>query len=285
MTEASRSSQPPIVLSIAGFDPSSGAGATADLQVFASHGLFGTACLTALTVQSTVGVDRIEAIDPQLLHDMLHCLAADMPPAGIKVGMLGNAAITQTVADFLRFLHRQDRAIPVVVDPVLRSSSGELLLAEDALILLMEQLLPEARCVTPNRSELAVLLGRPQLADEDLTEAAAELLARTGARSVIVTGGDAKQPIDLLLEPNQAPVWLTGERIQTSATHGTGCAFSSALLSHLVLGNDLPDAAKQAKLFVERSLRAAPKLGLGHGPMKLSVAPFAGSKRDAGPAK
>ena len=283
MTEVPRSNQPSVVLTIAGFDPGSGAGVTADLQVFATHGLFGTACVTALTVQSTVGVARIEAIRPQLLQDMLQHLVTDMPPAGIKVGMLGNAAITQIVADFLRVLRHQDRAIPVIVDPVLRSSSGKLLLADDAIGVLKEQLFPLARCITPNRSELAVLLGRQPLAKEDLVEAASELLARSGAQSVIVTGGDADQPIDLLLEPSRAPIWLTGNRIKTDATHGTGCAFSSALLSQLVLGHDLPEAAKQAKRFVERSLHGAPGLGSGRGPMKLSAAPFASSKREAGP--
>ena len=270
---ASDAGRPPVALTIAGFDPTSGAGATADLQVFASYGLFGTACLTALTVQSTVGVTRVEVMGARLLEEMLHELTRDMPPAGVKIGMLGDAAVTRVVAEFVRGM-RETRVVPVVVDPVLRSSSGAQLLEDAGVRVLVESLLPEARCVTPNRAELAVLLGREAIAAKDLVEAAAELLQRTGAESVVVTGGDEEIPRDLVLERNGEPVWLAGERVETAATHGTGCAFSSALLSRLVIGDELLAAAREAKAFVERSLRSAPGLGDGRGPMKLSGTPY-----------
>ena len=273
MTMVPDAGRPPVALTIAGFDPTSGAGATADLQVFASHGLFGTACLTALTVQSTLGVARVEVTEARLLEEMLHKLTRDMPPAGIKIGMLGDAAVTRVVAEFVRAM-RETRTMPVIVDPVLRSSSGTQLLEDEGVRLLLESLLPEARCVTPNRGELAVLLGRKTVLAEDVVEGAAELLRRTGAESVIVTGGDEEIPSDLVLARNGDAVWLAGERVETAATHGTGCAFSSALLSRLVIGDDLLAAARGAKGFVERSLRAAPGLGAGRGPMKLSGTPY-----------
>ena len=266
--------KPPIVLTIAGFDPSSGAGATADLQVFATMGLFGTACLTALTVQSTIEVARVTPVGAGMLRDMLHFLTSDMPPAGVKIGMLGTATIAREVAEFVMDL-RSDRDIPVVLDPVLRSSSGAWLLEEDALGVLLEELLPQATCITPNRAELALLAGRNQVSPEQVCEVAEDLLRQCGAKSVIVTGGDTTPPTDLLVEHGRQPVWLRGNHVVTSSTHGTGCAFSSALLSRLVLGDELADAARSAKLFVENSLRGAPGLGSGRGPMKLSEPSYA----------
>ncbi len=274
MPMAQHAVKPRVVLTIAGFDPSCGAGSTADLQVFATHGLFGTACLTAITVQSTLGVTRVEPIDPGLLREMLDRLTRDMPPAGVKIGMLGSAAVVRVVADFLESETKM-RRLPVVVDPVLRSSSGAALLDEGAVSLLLDHLLPIATCITPNRQELAALLGLNQLDTRELPAAARELLRRTGAASVIVTGGEETVPMDLLLEGNRQPCWLAGEHVETMATHGTGCAFSSALLSQLVLGEDLAEAACRAKRFVENGLRNAPGLGSGKGPMKLSAAPFA----------
>ncbi len=261
--------KPAVVLTIAGFDPTSGAGATADLQVFATMGLFGTACLTALTVQSTLGVARVQPVEAGILREMLQVLTRDMPPAGVKIGMLGTAAITRVVAEFVANLRFQT-PVPIVIDPVLRSSSGALLLEEDAMRVLLEELLPQATCITPNQTELAMLVGRECLAPEEVCEAAEGLLRRCGGGSVIVTGGDAAEATDLILERGTRPVRLQGTHVATTSTHGTGCAFSSALLSRLVLGDDMAGAAKAAKLFVENSLREAPGLGCGRGPMKLS---------------
>ena len=263
-----------MVLTIAGFDPSCGAGATADLQVFASLGLFGTACLTALTVQSTTGVARVQPVDAVLLAEMLFHLTKDLPPVGIKIGMLGNAAVTEVVGQYLEEVCSRT-SIPIVIDPVLRSSSGAPLLSEDAIQILEERLFSYATCVTPNLAELAVLTGQEVSAECDVNEAARDLMRRTGARNVIVTGGDRGLPIDLLVPAEEESVRLEGRRVLTSSTHGTGCAFSSALLGRLVLGDDLTEAAIAAKLFVEESLLQAPGLGHGKGPMKLSRTPFA----------
>ncbi len=270
--------KPPVVLTIAGFDPSSGAGATADLQVFASLGLFGTACLTALTVQSTMGVAKVSPVDASLLEEMLTHLTRDLSPAGIKIGMLGNAAVTQVVGKFLKKMCARS-ALPVIIDPVLRSSSGASLLDEDALEVLQDQVFPHATCITPNRAELAHLCRLEIVTTSDVGEAAQDLLHRTGAKSVIVTDGDGEQPTDLLVLAKGKPLQLEGTRVLTSSTHGTGCAFSSALLGHLVLGDDLTRAATAAKRFVEDSLRQAPGLGGGRGPMKLSRVPFVQERR------
>ena len=129
------------VLTIAGYDPSSGAGATADLMVFAAHGLFGTSCITGLTVQSTMGVLASHPIDAKVVRETLNCLHADLPAAGIKIGMLGTAAVVATVADFLARLRVQGSRVPVVLDPVLRSSSGRELLDDEGMVLLRERLL------------------------------------------------------------------------------------------------------------------------------------------------
>lgn len=267
-------SLPQIALTIAGFDPSSGAGATADLQVFRTHGLYGISCLTALTVQSTRGVRRVEPIDAGLLAEMLDFLAEDLPPHGVKIGMLATASICRVVADFIARL-RAENPIPVIIDPVLRSSSGHALLDPEGIEILRNRLFPQAICITPNRQELAVLLDRPVIDrpvidGEELEAAAAALLHQTGVGSVLVTGGDAAKPDDLLVQSGVPALWLRGRHIETTSTHGTGCAFSSALLSGLVSGSALPEAARAAKHYVQQALISAPRLGSGRGPLDLA---------------
>ena len=263
---------PPIALSIAGFDPSSGAGGTADLQTFAAHGVFGLSALTALTVQSTRGVRRTQVLDAALLEETLECLEADLAPAGVKIGMLGSSALVTVVARYLTLV-RARRPVYVVLDPVLRSSSGAALLDDAGVQSLGEQLLPLCDCATPNRSELDRLtnyLGGGVRGEGELLGRARDLQARVGGLELIVTGGDEEgTPTDLLLGRAGGPVWLTGARVQTRATHGTGCAFSSALLSRRLLGDDLHAAALGAKRFVEGALRTAPRVGSGRGPMNL----------------
>ncbi len=262
------SAAPPIALTIAGFDPSSGAGATADLLTFAAHGVFGVAGLSALTVQSTLGVRRVQPLQGALLSETLRCLEDDLSPAGIKIGMLGCAEIVDVVVLFLQLV-RSRRPVYVVLDPVLRSSSGAMLLEEKALRVVSEQLLPLCDCVTPNHSELASLLGAGSLQNDELPDAARKLQQGIGGSEVVITGGDAATPNDLVLSSDGDLVWLEGTRIDTTSTHGTGCAFSSALLSRHLLGDELVGAARAAKAYVEGALRSAPRLGAGRGPMNL----------------
>lgn len=252
-------------LTIAGFDPSSGAGITADLQVFAAHDVFGTSAISALTVQSTLGVQRVQPVDAELLRETLEILHADLPPDGIKIGMLGGA---EQVAEVVRYLSGfEGKRSVVVLDPVIRSSSGAPLLVVNGLRQLRDELLPLVHVVTPNVGELALLTDSPCDDDASIQSAAEQLSLQFGC-AVVVTGGDREKPDDLVLADG---IWtrLSGERIETRATHGTGCAFSSSMLCHLLHGSSVIDAARQAKAFVTEAMRSATPRGGGRGPMNL----------------
>lgn len=263
-----------ILLTIAGFDPSGGAGITADLKTFAAHGVFGISCATALTVQSTRGVRQVASVDAHLITATLDCLYEDMPIAGIKIGMLGTAAGASAVAEFL-----SRQAIPqryVVLDPVLRSSSGAALLDDAGRRIVEESLLPRVGWITPNLDELAILLGE-QVAEAGGIPAQAarlqQMAARVGNRglSIVVTGGHLEQPSDFFLGCLDAGdshgEWIPGERIETSSTHGTGCAFSSSLVCQLVQGHQGQQAVTHAKAYVTNALRHAYPIGSGRGPL------------------
>lgn len=263
-----------ILLTIAGFDPSSGAGMTADLKVFAAHHLYGVAAISALTVQSTAGVRRVEPVAATLLRETLDCLAGDLPLAGIKIGMLATAANVDEVAAFLEGLAEEGDRIPVVLDPVLCSSSGHPLLEQNGLQRLRDRLLPLVSCVTPNVDELLLLTGRtPKRATEQetdrstLAEAAAVLARLHPHLAIVATGGHLAEPEDYVLSPAVPPAWLPGRFIDTPAVHGTGCAHSSALLCGLVKGLCLLDAARAAKDYVTEALAAATPMGQGGGSM------------------
>jgi hydroxymethylpyrimidine/phosphomethylpyrimidine kinase len=270
------------LLTIAGHDPSSGAGITADLQTFAAHRLFGTSALTALTVQSTLGVAAIQPVSPPFLERTLDNLVSDLPPSGIKIGMLGSNEIAATVAAFLARLHSETRpppengrelkapvVPPIVLDPILRASSGAALLPSEALDTLHRQLLPAVSWITPNWSELAALTGLP-VHDIAEAEAATNALARRHPHlHIVATAGDHSQPTDILRLPSGEVHRFAGEHIDTTSTHGTGCAFSSALLCLLVLRDTPIEAVRGAKHFVTEAIRHAPNLGHGRGPLNL----------------
>ncbi|HLH36557.1 MAG TPA: bifunctional hydroxymethylpyrimidine kinase/phosphomethylpyrimidine kinase [Alloacidobacterium sp.] len=255
----------PIALTIAGFDPSSGAGISADLKVFAAHRVYGMACITALTVQSTLGVRRVEPVEAATVREMLACLREDAVPAGVKIGMLATAGIVDEVAEFLAFggVVRER----VVLDPVVRSSSGRELLDREGVVRLRAELLGRVGWVTPNVDELAVLVGAAPLEREDVPRAAAELGRAYPGLHVLVTGGEMERPDDFLLLPSGESVWLEGSRVETTSTHGTGCALSSALLCELIAGKGPEAAARDAKEYVTKALRAAYAVGRGRGPM------------------
>ena len=266
------------VLTIAGFDPSSGAGVTADLMVFAAHSLFGTACITALTVQSTLGVVSTHPTPAPVLRATLDCLEADLPPAGIKIGMISTEDNALVICDYLekhqlQHWHRTQGWVPVVLDPVLRSTSGRELLDPAGVTLLRDRLLPQVDWITPNLAELAILSGVEAAARDDLPRACRALQTRTaqspdGHRlGIFATGGHLDPPDDFLLLPTGQGLWLPGERVVTRSTHGTGCALSSAFLSRLVLGDAPRQAAHAAKLYVAAALRSAVPTGTGRGPM------------------
>ncbi len=254
-------------LAIAGFDPSSGAGITADLMVFAAHEIYGTSCITAMTVQSTVGVVATHAVTADVVRATLHCLEYDLPPAGIKIGMLSTAANVGVVTDFLVRLRNCASRIPVILDPVLRSTSGETLLEPAGVALLIERLLPLVDWVTPNVDELGILSGRSVVSCDDLVSASLTLQSLGRNLNVMATGGHLDPPDDLVLTQSGDMHWLPGERIITHATHGTGCALSSALLSQLLIGREPLAAAIAAKSYVAQAIRRAPSLGHGRGPI------------------
>ena len=254
-----------IALTIAGHDPSSGAGITADLQTFAAHRIFGTSAVAALTAQSTLGVSAVDAVSPRVLRQVLETLQADLPASGIKIGMLGDAAVAAEVAAFLG----DKQHIPIVFDPVLASSSGASLLEGEALDVVRSVLLPAVAWITPNWAELAALSEVPVTTLAEAQAAMQKLSERAPKLTIVATGGDLARPIDLLRLPNGEFHHLEGEHIETTSTHGTGCAFSSALLCRLLLDDDPVSAASGAKEYVAEAMRRAKKIGHGRGPLDL----------------
>jgi hydroxymethylpyrimidine/phosphomethylpyrimidine kinase len=260
---------PPVCLTIAGFDPSSGAGVTADLKTFAAHGVYGVAAITALTVQSTQRVRGMEAVRPSLFRETLECLADDIELAGVKLGMLASVGLVAEADHFLRL--RPELHACVVLDPITRSSSGAALLDAEGTALLRERLLAVVGWVTPNLDELA-MLADVEVRSREQVESAAGRLKRYAASignpglGIVVTGGHLERPDDYALLDGQGR-WLAGERVETRSTHGTGCAFSSALLAELVLGRSGMEAVEAAKRYVREAMQAAYPVGQGHGPL------------------
>ena len=261
------------MLTIAGFDPSSGAGVTADIKTIAAHGCYGVGCITAMTVQSTAGVRRVEAVEAGLVTETLEELAADIPIAAVRIGMLGSAKVVRAVVEFLGSRSGKGglagKLPNIVLDPVLRSSSGAELLDAAGTRVLIEKLIPLADVVTPNVDEAAVLTG---LKVTDLAEmrAAAARLHSMGARAVVITGGHLEKAIDLLSFTSKDGVQeevFKAERQRSNSTHGTGCAFATAMACHLALGRGLAEAALLAKTYVAAAIAAGHPLGRGTGPV------------------
>jgi hydroxymethylpyrimidine/phosphomethylpyrimidine kinase len=260
---------PQTVLTIAGFDPSSGAGVTADIKTIAAHGCYGVACITAVTVQSTAGVRRMEAMDPTLIADTLQELAADMPIAAVHIGMVGNAKIVRVIADFLSKQKTRGQISNVVLDPIVKSSSGAALLDPPGVKSLVETLLPLADVMTPNVDEAEALTGLKVTNLEEM-RAAAGKLHKMGAGAVVVTGGHLEKAIDLLSFTTKKGIEqevFKAERQRSSSTHGTGCAFSTAIACHLALDRGLPEATLLAKTYVTAAIGAGRPLGSGIGPV------------------
>ena len=252
----------PVVLSIAGYDPSSGAGITADIKTIAAHRCYGISCITALTVQSTRGVMRVDPVEGRIITEMLEELAADIDIAAVKIGMLGSAESARAVAGFLK----RHQLRNVVVDPIIKSSSGADLASKEALAILRDKLLAQVDVITPNIFEAAVLTGIEISSPEHMRTAALRL-QQMGARSVVVTGGHLPAPLDLVAPRGGAPMILEGKQISSQSTHGTGCAFSTSLACGLAKGKSLMEAARAAKRYVEAALRKAPLIGTGVGPL------------------
>ncbi len=252
---------PPIVLTIAGFDPSSGAGITADIKTIAAHECYGVSCITALTVQSTQGVRRVQAVNPEIVAETLQELISDLEVAAVHIGMLGTAEVVAVVADFLGRV----KLPHVVLDPILKSSSG----ADLLLQLLIERLIPLAEMTTPNLDEASVLTRLP-VKNLDQMRVAAAKLHSLGAANIVITGGNLEKATDLLSFTTSRGVEreiFKAERLTSNSTHGTGCAFSTALACHLAHGRGLPEAVLLAKADVAAAIANAHPLGSGVGPV------------------
>jgi hydroxymethylpyrimidine/phosphomethylpyrimidine kinase len=251
----------PVVLTIAGFDPSSGAGITADLKTFAAHNCYGVAAITALTVQNTQGAHALQPVDASLLKQSVNSLLADERVRAIKIGMLGNQANAEVVREVLDL----NPALPAVLDPVMRSASGLDLVDAAGLAYLREHLLGRVRLVTPNLDEAAALTGL-KVENMESMKAAARKLIEMGARAVVVTGGHLEKAIDVYFDGTELESFI-GDRVKPDNTHGTGCTFSSAIAANLALGRQLRDAVVLAKAYVTEAIRKAYPVGPGRLPL------------------
>ncbi len=254
-------------LSVAGTDPSGGAGLHADLKTFAAHGVYGMGAVTAVVAQNTVGVRSVTGVPRRMVRDQLAAVFEDIEPDAVKVGMAGSAA---TVCEIARALERY-RARNVVIDPVLFATSGHALRSAGSLRslarTLAERLFPLAVLVTPNIPEAETLSGI-RVADKTGMLAAAELIRSRYGCAVLLKGGHLTGSCDdLLLLGDAGAVWLTGARIATENTHGTGCTLSAAIAANLAQGRSLGEAAGLAKAYLTGALSAGLDLGRGHGPV------------------
>jgi hydroxymethylpyrimidine/phosphomethylpyrimidine kinase len=256
---------PPVVLTIAGFDPSSGAGVTADIKTIAAHGCYGVACITALTIQSTAGVRRVRPVETDVVAQTLEELVSDVEIAAVHIGMLAAGKTVRTVAEFLE----KHKPANVVLDPILKSSSGAVLLDTAGVRLMAEKLIPLASVLTPNVDEAASLTGL-SVGDSDQMRAAALKLHERGAVAVVITGGHLEKAIDLLSFTRKGGVEqevFKSVRLRSNSTHGTGCAFATSIACHLAVGRGLPEAVLLAKAYVTAAISKAHPLGRGTGPV------------------
>jgi hydroxymethylpyrimidine/phosphomethylpyrimidine kinase len=253
----------PVALTIAGSDSGGGAGIEADLKTFEAHGVWGTAAVTGVTAQNSLGVQASEGVSPELVRAQMASVAADLGVDAAKTGMLVDAATVTTVAETVRQLGIG----PLVVDPVLVSSHGDTLLDLDGIDVLREQLLPLATVVTPNLAEAAVLANQA-VDTRDAMEAAAGVISRMGPSVVLITGGHLpgdSSPDCLRVDGHIR--WLEAPRVPAVHTHGSGCVLSAAICAGLANGMDPADACVAGKRFTARAIAAGFPLGSGTGPV------------------
>jgi hydroxymethylpyrimidine/phosphomethylpyrimidine kinase len=253
---------PPRVLTIAGSDSGGGAGIQADLKTMTAHGVYGMSVVTAITAQNTCEVRAVHEVPPDVVAAQIDAVFDDIGVDAVKIGMLSSVAILEAVAAGLK----RHRPRHVVLDPVMIAKSGDALLRDDAVAVLVEELLPLATVVTPNLPEAARLVGFA-VQDEASRQRAAEVLAERGP-SVLVKGGhgEGDELVDLLYDQGKL-YRFTSKRLATSSTHGTGCTLSSAIACRLAQGNSLPQAVEGATLYLHGAIAAAFPLGSGHGPV------------------
>jgi hydroxymethylpyrimidine/phosphomethylpyrimidine kinase len=264
---------PPILLTIAGFDPTCGAGTMADLKTFAAHGCYGVAAITSMTVQNTQGVEAVHNTPSAELREQLEVIAKDCDIAAVKIGMLGNRGNAVVVGEFLdahKFVH-------VVHDPVMKSSTGTELLDAGGVKYVATELLKRSSVITPNVPEAEVLAGI-EIKDVAAMEIAARKIVEMGAKAVIIKGGHMERAVDVIFDGTEL-VQLGGEKVKTENTHGTGCTFASALAAQLAAGRSLVEAATLAKAYVTKAIEKSYAIGKGRIPLdhfyRLKIEPLA----------
>jgi hydroxymethylpyrimidine/phosphomethylpyrimidine kinase len=257
-----------IAVTIAGSDSGGGAGVQADLKTFSALGVYGASVITALTAQNTLGVQGIHDVPADFVARQIDSVFSDLAVKAVKIGMLSRADVIAAVAEGLA---RRAGAIPVVLDPVMVATSGDRLIADDAVAALRDRLLPRADLITPNLPEAAVLLGEAVAEDAATAVAQARRLVALGARAVLIKGGHGhgRETIDHLGTANGSLRTLAAPRIATRNTHGTGCTLSAAVAAGLARGLELPEAVVEAKDYLTAAIAAADRLtiGAGHGPV------------------
>ena len=254
---------PPVALTIAGSDPSGGAGLQADLKTFHQHGVYGMSAVTLITVQNTVGVRSVAPLSPKMVEQQVRAVTEDIQADAVKTGALGTPEIISAVVSVARQMDA-----PLIVDPVMISKHGAPLLDDPAIDALQELLLPIATLITPNAPEATRLSGI-EVVDATSAERAAREISRRGAWAVLVKGGhlDGRQAADILLLEGRVHE-LSAPRIDTPHTHGTGCTYSAAITARLALGHSLLEAVAGAKSWLTEAIRNAPQLGRGFGPVE-----------------
>ena len=250
------------VLTIAGSDCSGGAGIQADIKTMTAHKVYAMSAITALTAQNTTGVYGVQEVTPDFLKEQLDCIFTDIMPDAVKIGMVSSAALIDVIADALQRYHARH----IVLDPVMVATSGSRLMADGAASALQSRLFPLAEVVTPNIPEAEALSGMTIHTKEEMQQAARIIAEHTGG-AVLVKGGHLTDTADDLLLQGEDSLWLTGERVETHNTHGTGCTLSSAIASNLALGYSLADSVARAKAYITAALKAGLDLGRGNGPL------------------
>jgi hydroxymethylpyrimidine/phosphomethylpyrimidine kinase len=260
----------PIALSIAGSDPSGGAGIQADLKTFHAHGVYGEAVITLLTAQNSLGVSRVEPVAAELIDAQLGALLTDMAPHAVKLGALPSAAAVRSIANRCR-----GQSFPLVVDPILRPTRGAPFSEDDMVRAYLEELAPLAALFMPNAVEAAALSG-VDVSDEASAQRAAERLLSHGPAAVLVKGGHlAGDPVDVLVMRGGATRLYRASRVQTAHTHGTGCTYSAAITALLARGVLLEDAIADARSWLSRVMAAPLGIGQGRGPLNHFIPPTA----------
>ncbi|WP_409149744.1 bifunctional hydroxymethylpyrimidine kinase/phosphomethylpyrimidine kinase [Sphingobacterium sp. BS-2] len=255
----------PTVLSIAGFDGSGGAGIQADTKTISSLGCYAMNVLTALPVQNTQGVKNIFDIPVEAVKEQLDCLFEDIYPDSIKIGMVHNSKLVETISDFLKYYKGS-----IVFDPVMVSTSGHRLIQEETIAAIKELLFPLAQIITPNLDEVSVLVGREISTVHAMEEVADEILS-LGCNAALLKGGHLQSDIltSILIQKNQAAQYFESRRVQTKNTHGSGCSLSSAIASFLARGYHLEQSTENALMYINSAIKGSKDLviGKGNGPL------------------